>query len=54
MRARAGLLARVAQPRGRERVWLSDLWLTVHRTTPGQADVPFIYDFRLHGAAAGT
>jgi uncharacterized protein DUF5107 len=35
-------------------VSLSDLWLTVHRAPPGQADVPFIYDFRLHGAAAGT
>ena len=34
-------------------VSLSDLWLTVHRAPPGQADVPFIYDFRLHGAAAG-
>jgi tetratricopeptide (TPR) repeat protein len=34
-------------------VSLSDLWLTVHRAPPGQADVPFIYDFRLHGASAG-
>ena len=34
-------------------VSLSDLWLTVHRAPPGQADVPFIYDFRLHGATAG-
>ena len=30
-------------------VSLSSLWLTVHRAPPGQADVPFIYDFRLHG-----
>jgi hypothetical protein len=36
---------------------LSDLWLAVHRAPRGQAsgqpDVPFIYDFRLHGAPAG-
>ena len=32
---------------------LSDLWLALHRPPPGEAspqsDVPFIYDFRLHG-----
>jgi Domain of unknown function (DUF5107) len=32
---------------------LSDLWLAVHRPPPGEAspqpDVPFVYDFRLHG-----
>jgi Domain of unknown function (DUF5107) len=36
---------------------LSDLWLAVHTAPPGRTsdppDVPFIYDFRLHGAAAG-
>jgi hypothetical protein len=38
-------------------VSLSDLWLMVHSAPPGpasgQPEVPFIYDFRLHGAAAG-
>jgi hypothetical protein len=37
-------------------VSLSDLWLAVHRVSPGAAgarpDVPFIYDFRLDGGAA--
>jgi hypothetical protein len=37
-------------------VSLSDLWLAVHRASPGaagaQPDVPFIYDFRLEGGAA--
>jgi hypothetical protein len=32
---------------------LSDIWLALHRPPPGEAspqsDVPFIYDFRLHG-----
>jgi tetratricopeptide (TPR) repeat protein len=38
-------------------VSLSDLWLMVHSGPPGPAsgkpDVPFTYDFRLHGATAG-
>jgi hypothetical protein len=36
---------------------LSDLWLMAHPAPPGaasdQPDVPFVYDFRLHGSTAG-
>jgi tetratricopeptide (TPR) repeat protein len=39
-------------------VSLSDLWLMVHNAPPGpasgQPEVPFIYDFRLHGATSSA
>jgi hypothetical protein len=39
-------------------VSLSDLWLMVHKALPGpasgQPEVPFIYDFRLHGATSSA